>query len=154
MKQQPRPVKLRCLYCNAWCNGKYYHAGKITSYLNTHIFRQPSCYEHYFTNNLIWGNGVLLTLIVNGADDQQSAKKRRIVDTSNHQFTTLTPWGWIDGNSYWRIVIPQYMHGAINMVGRKGIDQVVVCFVDFESNFRVQVVYFIIGGCLFYWLPN
>ena len=43
------------------------------------------------------------------------------------------------------------MHEATAMiVGRKGAIQVVISFVDFESNFKVRVVYLILGGHLIF----
>ena len=95
-KKQAREVQLRCLYCLSQCTTEryYHHGGRIKSYLNNHICRNPVCKKYYVINKLIHqGNEVLLsTSIVNGDGQQSTAKKRRIVDSSTHQFT-LTDFG-------------------------------------------------------------
>ena len=91
-KQQFRPVTLRCLNCNKQYNGNYYHDGKITGRLNSHIFRSPICYDYYSKRKLFieqTGDPRLSTSIVNNDDQQSSSKKRRVVVDSSiaHQFT-------------------------------------------------------------------
>ena len=92
-KQECRSFTLRCLNCNRQYIGNYYfHDGKITGCLNSHLDRTPICYDYYTKRKLIneqTGKPLLSTLIVNGDDQQSSAKKRWMVvdSSSNHQLT-------------------------------------------------------------------
>ena len=88
-QKQVREVQLKCLYCNTQFAGRYYHGGRITSYLNKHILSNPVCQKYNINNKFnFWGNAVLLTSIINNDDGKQSAKKQQIVATT-HQFSPI-----------------------------------------------------------------
>ena len=91
-KQGRRSFTLRYLNCNRQYIGNYFHDGKITGRLNSHIFRSPICYDYYAKRKLLieqTGDPRLSTSIVNNDDQQSPAKKRRMVvdSSSTHQFT-------------------------------------------------------------------